>query len=256
MATSARQSTLLVIPSIDIKDGKCVRVVQGIPKLAEANYPNDPVEMAIIWRAENAKCLHVVDFDGAWYSSTKNLKIIEEMIKAVVIPIQFGGGLRSYERIRNAFEMGVYRVVLGSVAVTDPDLLQKCIEDFGTEKILVSLDVLNRKVLIGGRKEQSALSPVSLALNLKLMGIIRLVVTDVERNGLMLGPNTELLSLIAKKSGLKVTASGGVSGYEDLLKLQTLKEDGVDSVIIGKALYENKFACQRLWRVAEFGTII
>ncbi|MBU2584005.1 MAG: 1-(5-phosphoribosyl)-5-[(5-phosphoribosylamino)methylideneamino] imidazole-4-carboxamide isomerase, partial [Bacteroidetes bacterium] len=149
-----------------------------------------------------------------------------------------------------------YRVVLGSVAVTDPDLLQKCIEDFGSEKILVSLDVLNRKVLIGGRKEQSALSPVSLALNLKLMGITRLVVTDVERNGLMLGPNIELLSLIAKKSKLKVTASGGVSGYEDLIKLQKLKEDGVDSVIIGRALYENKFACQRLWRVAEIGTII
>jgi phosphoribosylformimino-5-aminoimidazole carboxamide ribotide isomerase len=256
MTYSCPQITLLVIPSIDIKDGKLVRVVQGIPKIADVNYPDDPVEMAKIWRAENAKCLHVVDFDGAWYGSTKNLKIVEKLIKSVVIPIQFGGGLRNYERIKNAFEIGAYRVVLGTVAVTDPDLVQKCIDEFGSEKILVSLDVLNNKVLIGGRKEQSALSPVSLSFNLKLIGVTRIVVTDVERNGLMLGPNIDLLTLVAKKSGLKVTASGGVSGYEDLLKLQKLKEEGIDSVIIGRALYENKFACQRLWRVAEVGTII
>ncbi|MBM4174792.1 MAG: 1-(5-phosphoribosyl)-5-[(5-phosphoribosylamino)methylideneamino]imidazole-4-carboxamide isomerase [Ignavibacteria bacterium] len=256
MPTSYRQPTLLVIPSIDIKDGNCVRVVQGIPKLAEANYPNDPVEMAIIWRAENAKCLHVVDFDGAWHGSKKNLKIIENLIKSVVIPIQFGGGLRTYERIRDAFDMGVYRVVLGSAAVNDPDLIQKSVSQFGSQKVLVSLDVLNNRVLIGGRKEQSALSPISLSLNLKVLGITRLVVTDVERNGLMLGPNLDLLTQIAKTSGLKITASGGVSGYEDLTKLQKLQEIGVDSVIIGRALYENKFACQRLWRVAEFGTII
>ncbi len=256
MATLNRQPTLLVIPSIDIKDGKCVRVVQGIPKLAEANYPNDPVEMAIIWRAENAKCLHVIDFDGAWHGSTKNLKVVENLIKSVVIPIQFGGGLRTFERIREAFEMGVYRVVLGSAAVNDPDLVQKCVSQFGSQKVLVSLDVLNHRVLVGGRKEQSELSPVSLSLNLKVLGITRLVITDVERNGLLLGPNFELLNQIAKKTGLKITASGGVSGYKDLLKLQELQEIGVDSVIIGRALYENKFACQRLWRVAEIGTII
>ncbi len=256
MTYSYPQTTLLVIPSIDIKDGKLVRVVQGIPKIADVNYPDDPVEMAKIWRAENAKCLHVIDFDGAWYGSNKNIKIIEDLIKAVVIPVQFGGGLRTFEKIQTAFEIGACRVVLGSIAISNPDLLQKVIDHYGPERILVSMDVVNTKVLIEGRKVQSALSPVSLALDLKLLGVTRIIVTDVERNGMMLGPNYELLKLVAEKTSLKITASGGVSGYEDLLKLQELRNLGVDSVIIGRALYENKFLCQKLWRVAEVGTII
>lgn len=256
MPSKVIQSPLLVIPSMDIKDGKLVRIVQGLPSEINKNYPDDPVEMAKIWRAENAKCLHVVDFDGAWFDSNKNLKIIENIINSVVIPVQVGGGLRTYEKIKTVLEMGASRVVLGTIAVSNPELLEKVLNDFGPEKILVSLDVRYDNVLINGRKEESKINPVSLALNLKTMGIKRIIVTDVERNGLLGGPNIPLLKLIGEKTGLKITASGGISGYNDLISLLELAIWGIDSVIIGRALYENRFPCQELWRYAEYGTII
>lgn len=256
MASKVFQSPLLVIPSIDIKDGKLVRIVQGIPKKVPSIYPDDPVEMAKIWREENAKCLHVVDFDGAWYGSNKNLPVIEKLIHSVVIPVQVGGGLRTIEKIREAFKIGAARVVLGTIAITNPEILQQAIDEFGAEKIIVSLDIIKNSVVIKGRKETSAINPVSLGLNLKTMGINRLIITDVERNGLMLGPNLELLKLVAEKVGIKITASGGISGYRDLISLLDLTSKGIDSVIIGRALYENKFSCQELWRIAEYGTII
>ncbi|MGB9664615.1 MAG: 1-(5-phosphoribosyl)-5-[(5-phosphoribosylamino)methylideneamino]imidazole-4-carboxamide isomerase [Ignavibacteria bacterium] len=256
MAKKVFQSPLLIIPSIDIKDGKLVRIVQGIPKVVPSIYPDDPIEMAKIWRAENAKCLHVVDFDGAWYGSNRNFPIIEKLISSVVIPVQVGGGLRTIEKIREAFKIGAARVVLGSIAVTNPEILQQALDEFGAEKIIVSLDVIKNSVMIFGRKETSALNPISLGLNMKTLGVKRLIVTDVERNGLMLGPNLELLKLMAEKVGIKITASGGVSGYKDLVSLLDLTPLGVDSVIIGRALYENKFPCQELWRIAEYGTII
>jgi phosphoribosylformimino-5-aminoimidazole carboxamide ribotide isomerase len=256
MAKKVFQSPLLVIPSIDIKDGKLVRIVQGIPKVVPSIYPDDPIEMAKIWRAENAKCLHVVDFDGAWYGSNKNLPIIEKLIQSVVIPVQVGGGLRTIEKIREAFKIGASRVVLGTIAVTNPEILQQALDEFGAEKIIVSLDIVKNAVMVFGRQETSALNPVSLGLNMKSLGVRRLIITDVERNGLLLGPNLELLKLMAEKVGLKITASGGVSGYKDLISLLDLTPLGVDSVIIGRALYENKFPCQELWRIAEYGTII
>jgi len=256
MTKKVFQSPLLVIPSIDIKDGKLIRIVQGIPEVVPSVYPDDPIEMAKIWRAENAKCLHVVDFDGAWFGSNRNLPIIEKLIQSVVIPIQLGGGLRTIEKIREAFKIGASRVVLGTVAVTSPEILHQALDEFGPEKIIVSLDVVKNSVMISGRKETSALNPVSLGLNMKALGVKRLIITDVERNGLMLGPNLDLLKLLAEKVGLKITASGGVSGYKDLIELLELTPIGVDSVIIGRALYENKFPCQQLWRIAEYGTII
>lgn len=256
MTSKVFQSPLLVIPSIDIKDGKLVRIVQGIPKKVPSIYPDDPVEMAKIWRQENAKCLHVVDFDGAWFGSNKNLPVIEKLIQSVVIPVQLGGGLRTIEKIREAFRIGATRVVLGTIAITNPEILMQALDEFGTEKIIISLDIIKNSVIIKGRKENSGLHPVSVGLNLKTMGINRLIITDVERNGLMLGPNLELLKLIAEKVGIKITASGGIAGYKDLISLLDLSHLGVDSVIIGRALYENKFPCQELWRIAEYGTII
>jgi phosphoribosylformimino-5-aminoimidazole carboxamide ribotide isomerase len=180
MAKKVFQSPLLVIPSMDIKDGKLVRIVQGIPEVVPSVYPDDPIEMAKIWRAENAKCLHIVDFDGAWFGSNKNLPIIEKLIQSVVIPVQLGGGLRTIEKIREAFKIGAWRVVIGTIAVTNPDILKQALDEFGPEKIIVSLDIIKNSVMIYGRKETSALNPVSLGLNLNTLGVKRLVVTDEE----------------------------------------------------------------------------
>jgi len=241
---------LLIIPAIDIKDGKCVRLVQG-ELGTEKIYSNDPVQMAILCRGENFKTLHVIDLDGAFEGKMKNLDLIKQMVNAVDIPIQVGGGIRTYEQVKQLFDIGIYRVVVSTIAVEDPDLLKKLIDDFGPRKIIVAIDVKNGIVQTRGWKEDAGLMAISLALNVKQLGVQRIVYTDILRDGTMVGPNLEAIKDIALKTGLRVTASGGVSGMQDLWKLQELEQYGVDSVIIGKALYENKFACQKLWRLNE-----
>ncbi len=241
---------LLILPAIDIKDGRCVRLVQGAQG-TEKIYSDDPVQMAILWRGENSKTIHVVDLDGAFDGKMKNLDVLQRMMKAVDIPIQIGGGIRTYEQVKQLFEIGVYRVVLGTSAIDDPELVSRCVADFGARKIVVGIDAKNGVVMTKGWKENTGIEAVSLALNMKALGVCRIVYTDIARDGMLAGPNFEAIQQIAQRTGLKVTASGGVSGYEDLIKLQELEKFGVDSVIVGKALYENRFSCQALWRENE-----
>ncbi|HAP35425.1 MAG TPA: 1-(5-phosphoribosyl)-5-[(5-phosphoribosylamino)methylideneamino]imidazole-4-carboxamide isomerase [Bacteroidetes bacterium] len=241
---------LLILPAIDIKDGRCVRLVQGALG-TEKIYSDDPVQMAILWRGENAKTIHVVDLDGAFGGAMKNLDVLRRMMKAVDIPIQIGGGIRTYEQVQQLFEIGVYRVVLGTAAIDDPELVTKCIKDFGARKIVVGIDAKNGVVMTKGWKENTGIEAVSFALNMKALGVGRVVYTDISRDGMITGPNYEAIQIMAEKTGLRITASGGVSGYQDLIKLQELEKFGVDSVIVGKALYENRFSCQALWRANE-----
>jgi phosphoribosylformimino-5-aminoimidazole carboxamide ribotide isomerase len=241
---------LLILPAIDIKDGRCVRLVQGA-KGTEKIYSDDPVQMAILWRGENSKTLHVVDLDGAFEGKMKNLDVLQRMMKAVDIPIQIGGGIRTYEQVKQLFDIGVYRVVIGTSAIDDPELVSRCVKDFGARKIVVGIDAKNGVVMTKGWLENTGIEAVSLALNMKSLGVTRIVYTDITRDGMLSGPNFEAIRHIAQQTGLKVTASGGVSDYNDLIKLQELEKFGVDSVIIGKALYENRFSCQALWRENE-----
>ncbi|MDD8017737.1 MAG: 1-(5-phosphoribosyl)-5-[(5-phosphoribosylamino)methylideneamino]imidazole-4-carboxamide isomerase [Bacteroidota bacterium] len=241
---------LLIFPAIDIKGGKCIRLVQGAPG-TEKIYSDDPVKMAVLWRGENAKTLHVVDLDGAFGGTMQNFEVLARMIQTVDIPIQVGGGIRSYEQVKRLMECGISRVVLGTAAIEDPDLIARCVKDFGARKIAVGIDAKNGVVMTKGWQENTGVEAVSLALNMKQLGVCRIVYTDIALDGMMMGPNIRATREIAEKSGLRVTASGGVSGYNDLIKLQELEKYGVDSVIVGKALYENKFSCQALWRENE-----
>lgn len=244
---------LLVIPSIDIKDGKTVRVVQGIPELDCHEYGSDPVEMALIWRAENAKCIHVVDFNAAWDNSAQNINIIEKICSAVVIPVQLGGGIRSLDAAKRAMDAGVYRIAIGSLAMENPDEFRKILDAFGPKHVAAAIDSVDNEVVIRGRKVKTNISPLDFAAKLNEYGVERFIVTDVKRNGMMLGPNIELSKSIADLTHKKVTLSGGVRDKDDLMKIQDFVPGGIDSVIVGRALYENNFPCQRLWRVAEFG---
>ena len=244
---------ILVIPSIDIKDGKTVRVVQGIPELNCSEYGNDPVEMALIWRAENAKCLHVVDFDSSHAHSHKNFHIIRHMCESVVIPIEFGGGIHNLDDAKEIIDMGVYRIIIGTLAYENPAEFEKIMNTFGPNKISAAIDVLDNEVAIRGRSIKTGIAPEDYALKLHQMGVERFIVTDIKSNGMLLGPNIELSKLIAELTSIKVTLSGGVSGYSDLKKILDVSAAGIDSVIIGRALYENKFPCQKIWRVAESG---
>jgi phosphoribosylformimino-5-aminoimidazole carboxamide ribotide isomerase len=244
---------LLVIPSIDIKDGKTVRVVQGIPELNCKDYGSDPVEMAMIWRTENAKFIHVVDFDHSHFHLNKNYPIIKEICESVVIPVEFGGGISSFDEALEAMDLGVTRLVIGSLAYTNPNEFSKIIKEIGSSRISAGIDVISNKIAIRGRSEIIDLSPIEYARQLEDVGVNRVIVTDVSRNGMLKGANIELSKSIATNTNLKVTHSGGVTNRDELFELDSLVDIGVDSVILGRVLYENKLACQKIWRIAESG---
>ena len=250
---SAVNKKLLVIPSIDIHNQKTVRVVQGIPELDCKEYGDDPVEMAMIWRAENAKMLHVVDFDGALEHSKINREIIKNICSSVIIPIEFAGGVRSIEDAESVFDLGVYRISINTMALENRSEFIKLFEKFGPTKIVLSIDIINGELVTRGRKKISGLNYLSFTKEMVEIGVDRCIVTDVSRNGMMLGPNIQLSKEIAEHSKIKVTHSGGVRNKDELLDLQQLVPIGIDSVIIGRAFYENRFPCQKLWRVAESG---
>jgi phosphoribosylformimino-5-aminoimidazole carboxamide ribotide isomerase len=244
---------ILVIPSIDIKDGKTVRVVQGIPELDCKEYGSDPVEMARIWRAENAKIIHIVDFDGAVEHSRKNYKIIEEICSSVIIPVQFAGGIRTIEDAKAIMETGILRLVLTTMAIENKKDFLKLFELYGPSKVVVSLEVLNGEIMIRGRKSNTGIAYQQFAKEMAEVGVERFIVTDIKKNGVLGGPNLELAKEISEITGGKITLSGGIRNKDELLDVQNLMPAGVDSVIVGRALYENRFPCQKLWRVAESG---
>lgn len=244
---------LLVIPSIDIKNRKTVRVVQGIAELGCKEYGDDPVEMAKIWRAENAKVIHVVDFDSSHQHSHKNFDVLGAICNSVVIPVEFGGGISTIEDAQEAINLGAFRLVIGSLAFTNYFEFKKIFEKFGPHVISSAIDVIDDELIIHGRKEKTGINAEEFSKKLVEMGVNRFIVTDVSRNGTLQGPNIDLCKRIADITNTKVTLSGGISGYKDLINVQKKSDSGIDSVIIGRALYENKFSCQKIWRVAESG---
>ncbi|HEV8538925.1 MAG TPA: 1-(5-phosphoribosyl)-5-[(5-phosphoribosylamino)methylideneamino]imidazole-4-carboxamide isomerase [Bacteroidota bacterium] len=241
---------LLIIPAVEIKGGKCVQMVQGTEGFV---YSDNPIEMAKLWRKENAKTLHVTDVDGAFEGQLVNFDVIERMVKTVDIPIQLGGGLRTFEEVKKALDIGIYRVVISTMLIEEPDEAKRTLDAFGATKIVLGIDAENGIVQTRGWTKDSGLTAITVALNAKQLGFKRIVYTDIMRFGMMAGPNFEATKTLAEKSGMRITASGGVGGLEDLLKLQELEPLGVDSVVIGRALYENKFSCQGLWRMCEAG---
>lgn len=245
------QQKLLVIPSIDIKNGKCVRTVQGIPELDCYEYGNNPVEMAKIWRAENAKMIHVVDFDGAHERSKRNYKVIEEICSSVVIPVEFAGGLRSVQDADEIMQIGVIRVAVNTMTIENRDEFIKLFEKYGPSKVVVTLDILGEELLIRGRSTKTGFSYKTFSVEMCKLGVNRFIVCDISRNGTQLGPNISLSKEIAELTGVKVTHAGGIRNKDELMDIQNLVPIGVDSVIIGRALYENRFPCQKLWRLAE-----
>ena len=244
---------LLVIPSIDIKGGKTVRVVQGIPELYCEQYGDDPVDMARIWRAENAKLIHIVDFDGAYDHSKRNFKVVEEICSSVLIPVEFAGGIRNYEDTLEIMKTGISRLAINTMAIENRKEFIKVFEKFGPTKIAVSLDILDGELLIRGRNVKAGISYAEFTKQMVEIGVDRFLVCDIFKNGTLEGPNIQLSKEIAEITGVKVTHAGGIRNKDELLDIQKLVPFGVDSVIVGRALYENRFPCQKLWRVAESG---
>ncbi|HWP82136.1 MAG TPA: 1-(5-phosphoribosyl)-5-[(5-phosphoribosylamino)methylideneamino] imidazole-4-carboxamide isomerase [Bacteroidota bacterium] len=241
---------LLIFPAIEISKACCLEIVRGEPG-AEHLYSVDPVQMAIIWRGENAKTLHVIDVDGVEQGVVPNRDIIKRMVEAVDIPIQVGGGLRDYETVKDLFSVGVYRVVLGTAAVENPGLVERLIKEFGARKVAIYIESKQGSVWIKGGREKTDLTPINLALQMRKIGVCRFVYSEIEPEGHEKWLNYDSLRELATTTGIRVTAEGGVKSYQDLIRLQDLEKFGVDSAIVGKPLYENRFACQQLWRINE-----
>ncbi|MDD1750217.1 MAG: 1-(5-phosphoribosyl)-5-[(5-phosphoribosylamino)methylideneamino] imidazole-4-carboxamide isomerase [Methanothrix sp.] len=241
---------LLLIPALDIKDGRCVQMVQGVEGY---RYSDDPIEMAKLWRKENAKALHVTDIDGAMQGHVVNAEVIERLVGTVDIPVILGGGLRTFDAVKKAFEIGVYRVLVGTMVIEKPDEAKRVIDTFGASKVVLGIDAMDGIVAMRGWAETSGLTALTVALNARALGFRRVMYTDIRLDGTFRGVNLKVLRELGEKTGMRITASGGISGLDDLLKIQDLEPFGVDSVIVGRALYENKFSCQGLWRRCEAG---
>jgi phosphoribosylformimino-5-aminoimidazole carboxamide ribotide isomerase len=240
----------LIFPAIEITHECCVQLVQGMPG-SERTYSIDPVQMAILWRGENAKTLHVVDLDGVSEGKIVHGDLIRRMVEAVDIPIQVGGGLRSYDEVKRVLDLGVYRVVLGTAAVEQPALVKQLVKEFGTRKIAIGIEVLEHNLVLDGGRRLVDMSAVDLTHRMKDIGVTRIVYKNRGSNtGDPYLPYDELKHL-ATETGLRLTSRGSVATYKDLVRLQELEPFGVDSVIIGKPLYENRFPCQALWRLNE-----
>jgi phosphoribosylformimino-5-aminoimidazole carboxamide ribotide isomerase len=238
---------MLLIPAIDLKNGRCVRLLQG-EATAETVYSNDPAAMARSFEDAGAKRLHLVDLDGAFQGKGANLASIRAILKNISIPVQLGGGLRNAENIEQMFELGVSSVIVGTMAVKNPDVLEEVIQRFSGEQVILGIDARDRKVSIEGWQEGTEIDDVEFALRWKKLGIQRIVFTDIARDGMLTGPNLEALGDFARRTGLKIVASGGVSSMEDLELLKTLEEDGVDQVISGKAIYEGKLDLKEIFK--------
>lgn len=224
-----------VIPAIDILGGKCVRLKQGKYETPIV-YANDPVEMAKKWEAEGARRLHVVDLDGARTGTPENVEVIKSIIKELKIPVQVGGGIRNYITITELIKFGADRIIFGTTAIKNPNLLSNACEKFG-DKIAVAIDAKGGFAAGEGWMYVSKKDILTLAKEAINFGIRRFVYTEISRDGMMAGPNFEEIRKFVSEVEVPVIASGGVTTSEDIAKL---KEIGVEGCIVGKALYEGK----------------
>ncbi|MGI6308847.1 MAG: 1-(5-phosphoribosyl)-5-[(5-phosphoribosylamino)methylideneamino]imidazole-4-carboxamide isomerase [Dethiobacteria bacterium] len=229
-----------MIPAIDLHGGKCVRLLQG-KREKETVYSLNPVEVALKWQSEGARRLHIVDLDGAFAGRPVNSSIIAEIVSNLDIPLQLGGGIREIQTVKNALELGVSRVILGTAAVEKPELVKEMVALYG-EKIQVGIDARDGFVAVKGWVEASPKKALDFALEMQGYGVREIIYTDISRDGTLAGPNLKALKEMAEVLEIPVIASGGVSSLEDLRLLKDLEPFGVESVIIGQALYTGRFS--------------
>lgn len=224
---------MIVIPAIDLRGGRCVRLVQGDYQ-RETVFDDDPVAVARRWRDAGASWLHVVDLDGARDGVPQQRDTIAAIVQELDIPVQAGGGIRSVSHAEDLFTTGVERVILGTAAVTDPQLVVELIAAHGSERVVVGVDARDGQVATQGWLETSTVSALHLIQTMRDCGVERVVYTDIERDGMLTSPNYEAISEVAQ-IGVAVIASGGVSCRENLQTLATIA--GVEATIVGRALY-------------------
>lgn len=231
-----------IIPAIDIIDGKCVRLTKGDYNTQKI-YNDDPIEVAKEFEANGIQYLHLVDLDGARSKHIVNHKILQGITSKTSLKVDFGGGIKSDDDIRIAFENGAAQITGGSIAVQQPDIFQQWLDRYGSEKIILGADSNNRKIATHGWIQQSELDVVDFISDYAKQGILYVICTDIQKDGMLQGTSNELYREIIEETGVKLIASGGVSSMDDLASLQQL---GCDGAIIGKAFYEGKITLTQL----------
>ncbi|MCL6436826.1 MAG: 1-(5-phosphoribosyl)-5-[(5-phosphoribosylamino)methylideneamino]imidazole-4-carboxamide isomerase [Leptolyngbyaceae cyanobacterium HOT.MB2.61] len=240
-----------VIPAIDLLEGRCVRLYQGNYEQAQT-FDENPVAVARQWAAEGASWIHVVDLDGAKAGHPVNLSAIEAIACAVDVPIQVGGGLRDRQSVVALLNRGVRRIILGTVAVEQPNLVSQLCEEFPGQ-IVVGIDARNGKVATRGWVETSEVMATDLAQQMAARGVTAIIYTDIHRDGTLQGPNLEALRELASNIDVPVIASGGVSSLTDLFNLLALEPMGVTGVIVGRALYAGNISLKEALRAVGPG---
>lgn len=239
-------------PAIDIKDGQCVRLKKGLFNDVTV-YSDKPYEIARGFEQDGAKFIHTVDLDGALKGRGVNADTIRKIVSSVNIPVQMGGGVRTLENIKEVLDLGVYRVIIGTKAVENPDFIKQAIDKFGPEHIVVGVDAKDGLVAVEGWEKVSDKTALSLALAMKDMGVQTIVYTDISKDGMLQGPNIEQTKLLSDKTGINIIASGGMSCVQDL---KNINDAGIHGAIIGKALYENRINLKDAVDMFESGSSV
>jgi phosphoribosylformimino-5-aminoimidazole carboxamide ribotide isomerase len=252
---------VIVYPAIDLRRGRCVRLAQGDPQ-AETVFSDDPAATAQRWANLGAEWLHVVNLDGAFGDSAAgsdpargmrgchNMAALRAILGAVSVPVQLGGGLRTVDDVGAALALGVARAIIGTAALSNPEVVREAVSRFGSERVAVALDVRDGRVATHGWSSMSDVAPVELALRMKDCGISRVVYTDISRDGMLSGVNAEACAALAQASGLGVIASGGVASLDDVRRVGRVEQAGVEGIIIGKALYSGQIDLREALEVA------
>jgi len=227
---------LIVIPAIDIKNSRCVRLKQG-QMSKETVYSENPEDMAIKWYEDGAEKLHIVDLDGAIRGRPVNREVIKGIVNAVPVPVQLGGGIRDIKTIDLYLELGVHQIILGTVAFKDPEFVAKACKEF-PDKIILGIDAKKGHVAVEGWTEETSMSPEEMAKKYEALGISAVIYTDIQRDGMGTGPNVEATKDLSEAINIPVIASGGISGIDDVVKISAISECGVIGMITGRALYE------------------
>ncbi|HWR72625.1 MAG TPA: 1-(5-phosphoribosyl)-5-[(5-phosphoribosylamino)methylideneamino]imidazole-4-carboxamide isomerase [Nitrospirota bacterium] len=226
---------MLIIPAIDLKEGKCVRLEQGLMDKATV-YSDDPATTAKHWEAQGAELLHVVDLNGAFAGEPKNLDAIKAIRAAVKMPIEVGGGIRDIATIKSLVSIGIDRIILGTAAIENPSFVREACGEF-SGKIIVGIDAKEGLVAIKGWAEVTKVKAIDLAKQMQDYGVIAIIYTDIKRDGMLSGPNIEATKALAEALHIPVIASGGVHTMQDIENLMAVRYSGVSGVITGKAIY-------------------
>ena len=226
---------MIIYPAIDIRGGRCVRLTEGRFD-AETVFADDPAEMALKWAGLGAEFLHLVDLDGALAGEGKNVPVIQRILKSVSIPVQLGGGIRNLETIEKLLELGVTRLILGSAAVKNPELVAEACKKYPGH-IAVGIDAKNGEVAIEGWGQGSGVAATELAKKMAGFGVETIIYTDISRDGMLSGVNVEATAALARACGVPIIASGGVASLDDIRRVKAVEGDGVQGCIIGKGIY-------------------